>query len=134
VFGPIWCIGGIFVTTISYWAAFERGGLYLLAYILSYGAIVFGAVQFFVGLINNSRYTDDDIIAVNKQIPKDLNIEDSFDFDYGLPESLMQFCSKCKHYDRNNGICSQIHENVKSYPQKFNKKCAGKHFVVITKS
>lgn len=47
VFGALWCIGGIVVTAISYSAAVNGGGTYLV----TWGAVVFGAVQFFRGLI-----------------------------------------------------------------------------------
>ncbi|MEZ4868524.1 MAG: hypothetical protein R3C14_44755 [Caldilineaceae bacterium] len=45
LYGALWCIGGILVTFFSY-AAAQDGG----TYIVTWGAIVFGAVQFFRGL------------------------------------------------------------------------------------
>ena len=45
IFGALWCVGGIAVTAATYSAA-EGGGTYVVAW----GAIVFGAVQFFIGL------------------------------------------------------------------------------------
>lgn len=45
LFGALWCIGGIVVTAATYSAA-SGGGTYVVAW----GAIVFGAVQFFIGL------------------------------------------------------------------------------------
>lgn len=44
--GALWCIGGIIVTALTYRAA-AKGGVYLIAW----GAIVFGAIQFFRGLV-----------------------------------------------------------------------------------
>ena len=48
LFGALWCIGGILVTAITYSAAASSsgGGSYFVAY----GAIIFGAIQFFKGL------------------------------------------------------------------------------------
>ena len=46
VFGALWCIGGIVVTVATYGAAASGGGTYIVAW----GAIVFGAIQFFRGL------------------------------------------------------------------------------------
>jgi hypothetical protein len=43
--GALWCIGGIAVTAITYQAA-SGGGTYVVAW----GAILFGAIQFFRGL------------------------------------------------------------------------------------
>ena len=46
LFGALWCIGGIVVTAATYSAA-SGGG----SYVVAWGAIVFGAIQFFRGLI-----------------------------------------------------------------------------------
>jgi hypothetical protein len=49
--GAMWCIGGLFVTAYSYRiAANASGGRYLLAW----GAIVFGAIQFFRGALQST--------------------------------------------------------------------------------
>lgn len=45
MFGALWCIGGIVVTVLTYSAASEGGG-----YVVAWGAIIFGAVQFFRGM------------------------------------------------------------------------------------
>ncbi len=45
VFGALWCIGGIVVTVVTYSAAASGG-----TYVVAWGAIVFGAIQFFRGL------------------------------------------------------------------------------------
>jgi len=45
VFGGIWCIGGIIVTAASYSAAGGGG-----SYVIAYGAIIIGAIQFIRGL------------------------------------------------------------------------------------
>jgi len=50
-YGAIWCIGGILFTAITYSAASSGGGVYFIAW----GAILFGAIQFFRGLINSSN-------------------------------------------------------------------------------
>lgn len=44
--GAMWCIGGIVVTAVTY-AGASGGGTYVVAW----GAIVFGAVQFFRGML-----------------------------------------------------------------------------------
>jgi len=46
--GGLWCLGGILVTAVTYANASSGGGRYVVAW----GAIVFGAVQFFKGLAN----------------------------------------------------------------------------------
>jgi len=45
LFGALWCIGGIVVTAATYSAA-SGGGTYVIAW----GAIAAGAVQFFLGV------------------------------------------------------------------------------------
>lgn len=47
LYGALWCIGGTAVTVLTYSAA-SGGGHYVIAW----GAIVFGAIQFFKGLAN----------------------------------------------------------------------------------
>ena len=49
LYGALWCIGGIIVTVASYSAA-SGGG----TYIVTWGAILFGAIQFFKGLANST--------------------------------------------------------------------------------
>ncbi|HAS42941.1 MAG TPA: hypothetical protein DCS93_20845 [Microscillaceae bacterium] len=49
IYGALWCIGGIVVTAASYSAA-SGGG----TYVVTWGAILFGAVQFFKGLVNSA--------------------------------------------------------------------------------
>ena len=46
--GAFWCIGGILVTAITYMAAASGSGGG--SYIVAWGAIIFGALQFFRGL------------------------------------------------------------------------------------
>ena len=46
IYGALWLIGGLLVTVITYSAASESGG----TYVITYGAIIFGAIQFFIGL------------------------------------------------------------------------------------
>jgi len=50
--GALWCVGGILVTAVTYGlaASLPAGGTYLVAW----GAIVFGALQFFRGLAQTS--------------------------------------------------------------------------------
>lgn len=50
LFGALWCIGGILVTAITYSAA-AGGGTYVVAW----GAILFGGVQFFRGLTQSAE-------------------------------------------------------------------------------
>jgi hypothetical protein len=45
LFGALWCIGGLVVTAVTYSAA-SGGGTYIVAW----GAIIFGAIQFFRGV------------------------------------------------------------------------------------
>jgi hypothetical protein len=50
LFGASWCIGGIAVTAITYEAASQSGGTYLIAW----GAILFGGIQFLHGLFQSA--------------------------------------------------------------------------------
>lgn len=47
--GALWCIGGIVVTALTYSAASEGGGTYVVAW----GAILFGGIQFLRGLFRS---------------------------------------------------------------------------------
>ncbi len=51
--GAAWCIGGVLVTALSYGAAAHSmgGG----SYIVAWGAVIFGAIQFFRGLGQSTR-------------------------------------------------------------------------------
>ncbi len=44
-------------------------------------------------------------------------------------KSHEDFCYNCEHYDFHYGTCSEIHENISDYPEKFKKKCDGRLFV-----
>jgi hypothetical protein len=56
VFGALWCGGGIAVTAATYGAASSSGGG---SYVVAWGAIIFGAIQFGRGLIQSgSRESD----------------------------------------------------------------------------
>jgi len=48
LWGAIWCIGGIIVTAYTYSNAAPGG-----AYVVAWGAIIFGAVQFIKGLVKS---------------------------------------------------------------------------------
>jgi hypothetical protein len=50
LYGALWCIGGIAVTALSYQAAANAGGG---SYVLAWGAILFGGIQFVRGLIQS---------------------------------------------------------------------------------
>ena len=45
LYGALWCVGGILVTVLTYSAA-SNGGTYVVAW----GAVIFGAIQFFKGV------------------------------------------------------------------------------------
>ncbi len=49
-FGALWCIGGIAVTAFTYSAASEGGG----SYVVAWGAILFGGIQFFRGMMQSA--------------------------------------------------------------------------------
>ena len=53
IFGALWCVGGIVVTAVTYSSAVSSpgGGHYIIAW----GAIVFGAVQFFKWLLQSAE-------------------------------------------------------------------------------
>jgi hypothetical protein len=46
-YGALWCIGGIVVTAFTYQAASNAGGG---KYVIAWGAIVFGGIQFLRGV------------------------------------------------------------------------------------
>lgn len=50
LWGGIWCVGGIAVTAISYSSASGGGG-----YVVTWGAIIFGGVQFMRGLVASAK-------------------------------------------------------------------------------
>ncbi len=52
--GALWCIGGGLVTCVSYSAASSSGGTYLI----TWGAILFGAIQFMQGLSQYREASD----------------------------------------------------------------------------
>ena len=50
LYGGLWCGGGLIVTLATYSAASSGGG----SYVVAWGAIIFGAIQFFRGLSQSS--------------------------------------------------------------------------------
>jgi hypothetical protein len=48
LYGGLWCIGGVVVTALSYQAAANAGGG---SYVLAWGAILFGGIQFIRGML-----------------------------------------------------------------------------------
>ena len=47
LFGALWCVGGLVVTIGGYVLAAKNGGG---SYMIFWGAVIFGAIQFFRGL------------------------------------------------------------------------------------
>ena len=45
LYGALWCVGGLLVTILTYSAASDGG-----TYIVAWGAVIFGAIQFFKGM------------------------------------------------------------------------------------
>lgn len=45
LYGALWCIGGLVVTALTYSAASDGG-----TYVVAWGAVLFGAIQFFKGV------------------------------------------------------------------------------------
>ena len=54
LYGALWFIGGLIVTGMTYAAASRSGG----TYVITYGAVIVGAVQFIRGVLeyNKSRF------------------------------------------------------------------------------
>ena len=52
IYGALWCLGGLLVTVITYSAASEGG-----TYIVTGGAIFWGAIQFLKGLFQFINYS-----------------------------------------------------------------------------
>ena len=53
--GGLFCLGGIFVTVMTYEAASKAGGTYIVAW----GAILFGALKFFSGLLGRNSQVEE---------------------------------------------------------------------------
>jgi hypothetical protein len=51
IYGALWCLGGLGVTAATYQAAAAGGGG---KYVVAWGAIVFGAIQFFRGTLQST--------------------------------------------------------------------------------
>jgi len=51
IFGALWCFGGIAVTAMTYKASANAGGG---RFVLAWGAILFGGIQFFRGLFQSA--------------------------------------------------------------------------------
>jgi hypothetical protein len=49
LYGALWCIGGLIVTAVTFQAAAGGG-----SYVIAWGAILFGGIQFFRGLMQSS--------------------------------------------------------------------------------
>lgn len=50
LYGALWCVGGLLVTILTYSAASDGG-----TYVVAWGAVIFGAIQFVQGLIQKIR-------------------------------------------------------------------------------
>lgn len=50
LYGALWCVGGLLVTILTYSAASDGG-----TYVVAWGAVIFGAIQFVQGLIQKLR-------------------------------------------------------------------------------
>lgn len=53
LYGGLWLFGGLIVTFVTYSNASSGGG----SYVVTWGAIIFGGIQFFKGIINKNKYT-----------------------------------------------------------------------------
>lgn len=47
LYGALWCLGGLLLTWITYDSASEGG-----TYVITWGAIIFGAIQFLKGVFH----------------------------------------------------------------------------------
>ncbi|RPI15572.1 MAG: rhomboid family intramembrane serine protease [Ignavibacteriae bacterium] len=56
--------------------------------------------------------------------------EEFVEKDHSDEEYLEKYCYTCTNYSPEEGICSELNENVKEYPGKFDK-CGGKYFEKI---
>ena len=54
LYGALWCIGGIVITVVSYGAAASGSGGG--TYVVTWGAVIFGAVQFIRGVIQLNEH------------------------------------------------------------------------------
>lgn len=45
LYGALWCVGGLLATILTYSAASDGG-----TYVVAWGAVIFGAIQFFKGV------------------------------------------------------------------------------------
>lgn len=109
----LWCCGGLIVAAVSY----SSGTTIANSCIIAGVAILSVILHFLLGGGFREQLTAEEV-----EIPE---------FKTDLPEDLMSLCPRCQHYARASGCCSQIHENIRSYPNKFYKKCNGLYFVKV---
>jgi len=85
VVGGLWCLGGLIVTIGTY--AFASGGG---TYFVAWGAVIFGAIQFFKGLIQAEKFKNSEASsnAVKDQKPGHNSVEQyrTSTFPKNLPE------------------------------------------------
>ena len=84
IYGALWCIGGIVVTAVTYSAA-SGGGTYIVAW----GAIIFGAIQFFYGLMQYS--TKREAALDNAEFPSKLQ-KMAADTTFGMDNVRCPIC------------------------------------------
>ena len=60
LYGALWCMGGILVTALTYAAASGPGGG---TYVIAFGAIIWGAVQFLSGLTDKNKRPNPEDVA-----------------------------------------------------------------------
>lgn len=84
IFGALWCIGGFVVTAMTYSMAANSptGGTYVVAW----GAMVFGAVQFFIGVFEMAKSQPEDTI-VPETSANELNLSNSSGENTSIPET-----------------------------------------------
>ncbi|MCX6830010.1 MAG: hypothetical protein NT002_12135 [candidate division Zixibacteria bacterium] len=82
--GALWCIGGIIVTVATYQAAVSRGGG---TYFITWGAILFGAIQFFRGLIQASR---GETVSTTEKESESVDVVDQTTLQDGTDPSQME--------------------------------------------
>lgn len=97
--GGLWCIGGLFVTAITYAAATARGGIYVVAW----GAIFFGGLRFLHGLFR-ARKNSGQIVS---QI--------STSYDSNDPQSLLVIAARLESVDRAKAV-AKYEEVIAQFP------------------
>jgi len=105
--GALWCVGGIAVTLLTYTLATGGG-----SYIVAWGAIIFGAIEFFQGYAAMSRPSTRSSETDKPSVPEE---DVFFQAAQGDPGELLNIAAKLESVDHDKAI-AKYEEIIKLYP------------------